>query len=145
MKVAASAKEWAQEQDCVPIELPPVATGYWRTLDFLREQQCQANWCWAAVASSIAHFYRPSTIVTQCRIANGELRRKDCCDAKCNTGGPCDVYGFLMSSLFRVGHFRKLVLSKQATLEQVRGEIDKLRPLCARLAWFRGGAHFVTK
>lgn len=130
--------------DCVAI--PPVkpTKSRWHNFDFPLQLQELRNWCWAALAASVEHFYRPSSHVTQCSIANGELRREDCCDSEGKLGGCCDVPGFLMSSLNRVGHFRKWTPLKDPTPDQVREETNSRRPLCTRIAWFGGGAHFVT-
>ncbi len=74
----------------------------WHRLDFWMQHQQQTNWCWAAVATSVSHFFNPASTWTQCAVANGELNRNDCCGS--GASGPCNVYGFLGSSLTRVGH-----------------------------------------
>ncbi|UGY18347.1 papain-like cysteine protease family protein [Bradyrhizobium septentrionale] len=126
---------------CVPIELPPLTQSRWRLLDFKNQQQEKSNWCWAAVAASVAHFYRPSSTVTQCDIANGQLGQDDCCVGGNET---CNVYGYLMSSLFRVGHFSKWTARRPASFQETQEEIGGTRPLCMRIVWNGGGAHLVT-
>ena len=113
----------------------------WHRLDFAMQHQQQTNWCWAAVATSVALFYDPASTWTQCGVANGELSRNDCCGAGAN--GPCNVYGFLDSSLTRVGHLDHMTGSS-STFAQVQTEINGGRPLCARTAWAGGGAHFLA-
>jgi len=49
-----------------------------------------------------------------------------------------------MSSLFRVGHFKKWVALRPATADEIIGETASERPLCARIAWYGGGAHLVV-
>jgi hypothetical protein len=113
----------------------------WHRLDFAMQHQQQTNWCWAAVSTSVALFYDPASTWTQCAVANGELNRNDCCGT--GASGPCNVYGFLDSSLTRVGHLDHMT-SSSSTFAQAQTEIDGGRPLCARTAWSGGGAHFLA-
>ena len=131
----------AAEFACTPIDLPANPQQSWHVLDFEIQQQERTNWCWAAVAASVARYYDPHSKFTQCSVASGELGHD------CSTGGkpdPCNVYGYLMSSLFRVGHFEKWVAQRPATTGEIEGEIGQGRPLCARIVWNGGGAHLVA-
>lgn len=114
----------------------------WQTLSLAMQHQAEMSWCWAAVAASVAQFYEPSGTVSQCGLADGELHRTDCCTT--GAGGPCDVYGDLASSLYRVGHLKKWDIAKPSGFPSVVAEVDASRPLCARIAWHSGGAHFVA-
>src|ERR1700719_1931391 len=71
-------------------------------LDFCIQHQRHSNWCWAAVATSVALFYQPAGKWTQCVVANSALGRKDCC--RKGAGGTCNVIGHLQNSLTVVGH-----------------------------------------
>jgi Papain-like cysteine protease AvrRpt2 len=113
----------------------------WHRLDFAMQHQQQTNWCWAAVATSVSLFYDPASTWTQCAVANSELGRTDCCGT--GASGPCNVYGFLGSSLTTVGHLDHQTGST-STFGDVQTEIDAGRPLCARTAWSGGGAHFLA-
>ena len=113
----------------------------WHRLDFMMQHQQQTNWCWAAVATSVALYYDPASTWTQCAVANGELGRTDCCGT--GASGPCNVYGYLASSLTRVGHLDHWAAGT-ATFAQVGTEIDAGRPLGVRTAWSGGGAHFLA-
>jgi hypothetical protein len=113
----------------------------WQLLPFSIQVQEQPNWCWTAVATSVAAFFDANTKQTQCQLASEELRRTDCCSAN---RSPCNVYGFLASSLNRVRHLRKWRIGNVAALAEVQQEIDDELPLCARVAYEAGGAHFVT-
>lgn len=130
------------DPQCCPIELPSVQGSEWHTLHLDMQQQEKSNWCWAAVAASVARFFRPADTVTQCSIANGELRRSDCCE-DCD-GDPCNVSGYMMSSLYRVGHFRKWLARRPPHQRQIVEEVDDSRPLCARVVWQGGGSHYLT-
>jgi hypothetical protein len=112
----------------------------WHRLDFSMQHQQQTNWCWAATSTSVALFYDPASTWTQCAVANGELSRNDCCGA--GASGPCNVYGFLGSSLTRVGHFDHSTGSS-STFATVQTEVNAGRPLGVRTAWSGGGAHFL--
>jgi hypothetical protein len=112
-------------------------------IDFEMQDQCHSNWCWAAVAASVAAYYGHP--IAQCQVANLELQRDDCCDFEC--GAPdvdVDVTSVFASPLNRVGCFRRLSRFKQATPAEVREELAAGRPICARTIWPGGGAHFLT-
>jgi Papain-like cysteine protease AvrRpt2/Repeat of unknown function (DUF346) len=110
-------------------------------LTFTMQHQQQTNWCWAAVATSVSLFCDPASTWTQCTVANAELSRTDCCGD--GASGPCNVYGFLDTSLTTVGHLDHWTGSS-STFAELRTEIDAGRPLCARTAWSGGGAHFLA-
>jgi hypothetical protein len=113
----------------------------WDRLSFAMQQQEESNWCWAAVSTSIALYYEPSSAWTQCSVANGELGRNDCCGAGANTA--CNVYGFLDSALTRVGHLDRWA-SGAAVFQSLDDEVDAGRPVGIRVAWSGGGAHFLA-
>lgn len=114
----------------------------WRLLPFAMQTQTQANWCWAAVTASVAAYFDKHTRSTQCSVADNELRREDCCRG--GAAGPCNVYGYLASALYRVGHLKAWSAGRPAALERVRDEIDDKRPVCMRVGWRSGGGHFLT-
>jgi hypothetical protein len=113
----------------------------WHRLDFSMQHQQQTNWCWAAVSTSVALFFSPSSGWTQCAVANGELNRNDCCGT--GASGPCNVYGFLDTALTRVGHLDHFA-GGTSTFSQIQSEINGGRPLGVRTAWSGGGAHFLA-
>jgi hypothetical protein len=130
--------------DSTPIELPADLQESWHVLDFEIQQQERTKWCWAAVAASVARYYDPLSTFTQCSIASAELMQDCHCGGGKPDPDPCNVYGYLMSSLFRVGHFKKWVALRPATADEIIGETASERPLCARIAWYGGGAHLVV-
>jgi hypothetical protein len=113
----------------------------WDRLSFQMQAQQQTNWCWAAVSTSVSHYYDASSTWTQCEVANGELGRTDCCAGGASTS--CNVYGTLDTSLSRVGHLDHMA-SGAASFQSVDDEIDAGRPLGIRVAWSGGGAHFLA-
>jgi hypothetical protein len=118
---------------------PPFRT----LIGFLIEAQLQDEWCWAAVSVMVAKYYG-TTRWSQCALAADELGL-DCCGAdgpvKGNSG--CDRPWFLDAPLARVGHFDRISWAAEA-FASIQGEINASRPLCARIAWNGGSAHFVA-
>ena len=58
-----------------------------------------------------------------------ELMRSDCCDGGA-ADGPCNVYGFLASSLNRVHCLKSWAIDQCAAFAAVCDEIDSGRPVC---------------
>lgn len=110
-------------------------------LPFNMQAQQQSNWCWAAVSTSVAEYFDSGSGWTQCKVANGELGRSDCCGT--GASGPCNVYGTLDTSLTRVGHLDHMA-GGTATYSTVTSEVAEGRPVGARTAWSGGGAHFLA-
>jgi peptidoglycan hydrolase-like protein with peptidoglycan-binding domain len=110
-------------------------------LKFTMQQQEQTNWCWAAVSTSVSHFYDTSSSWTQCKVANTQLGRTDCCGT--GGSGECNVYGYLDKGLVEVGRFDHL---QNGTIgfEDLQNEMIASRPLGIRVAWAGGGAHFIA-
>jgi hypothetical protein len=108
-------------------------------LAFSIQAQQRTNWCWAAVAVSVATYYDPATHWTQCLLANAELGRDDCCEDI----PVCNVASYLDTALERVGHLREWETSP-ASFEGVVEEVDAGNPLCARIEWPNGRGHFVA-
>ena len=104
----------------------------WDRLSFQMQAQQQTNWCWAAVSTSVSHYYDASSTWTQCEVANGELSRTDCCAGGASTS--CNVYGTLDTSLSRVGHLDHMD-SSVASFQSVDNEIDAGRPLGIRVPY----------
>jgi hypothetical protein len=131
--------------DLVPVDRATVAaqteSSAASRLAFVIEHQRHSNWCWAAVAASIASFYEAATRWSQCAVADAELRRSDCCGA--GGSGACNVGGYLRTALALVGHLDDWIQAS-STFAAVIVEIDGGRPLCARTRWVGGGAHFVA-
>jgi hypothetical protein len=97
-------------------------------------------WCWAAVAKSVARFYRPTRELTQCQIAGLTLGRGGCCSA-----GPrqsaCDAQTSLVTALKVVGHFAG---DGPPDVELVCRLIDEGRPVGIFIEWTRTSGHFAA-
>lgn len=108
---------------------------------FNMQHQLEDNWCWAAVSTSVDHFYNPSSTVTQCQVVNAQLGRSDCCS---NGGSPaCNQYGYLDKALTYVKRLDH-VDSSTEPYATVVSQATQWHPLGIRVAWSGGGAHFIA-
>ena len=107
-----------------------------RNLGFSVQRQMHSNWCWVAVATSVARYYNPESKWTQCAVANRKLGRRDCCGNGVN--GKCNVTGHLKESLALVRHAERRPELKsigRISFNRVQREIDAGRPLGVRTQW----------
>lgn len=112
----------------------------WRRLAFTVQHQQQTNWCWCAVAVSVANFYGANLM--QCTFANTYLSRTDCCTAT-GASGPCNQQTGLGAAIRAAGHLASFSESRPS-FDTVRGEIDGGRPVGVRIEWSGGGGHAVV-
>lgn len=112
-----------------------------RYLHLTMQTQQQSNWCWAAVSTSVAHFYSSSSPWTQCSVVNAELGASTCCTN--GSSSSCNQPWYLDLALTRVGHLDHWA-GGTATRQQIMTEIDHRRPLGVRIGWSGGGGHFVA-
>lgn len=76
---------------------------------------------------------------TQCDTANHCLNRTDCCSKPSN----CNVYGYLDQSLTYCKSFNTM-MSGTYSAANIENQINMGRPVCVRVAWNGGGAHFLA-
>jgi len=107
-------------------------------MPFPIEQQEQALWCWAAVSDSADHYFDTASTLKQCIVAKAVLGR-DCC------GNPpaCNQAMKLQDALSSIGRLAKPPSSGPPSFNKLKNELNALRPVAVRIAWFGGGAHFV--
>lgn len=98
-----------------------VLPGMGQTLNFVMEPQMQTEWCWAAVAVSVARFYQPTNTIEQCQVVNGELGRDDCCGGGVFTG--CNIPYTLDTALGQVGHLSRPIERDPTPFQEVEAEI----------------------
>ncbi len=113
----------------------------WASVDFTMQHQQQSKWCWAATSTSVAHFFKPSTGWTQCKVANHIKGRSDCCGS--GASGPCNDGDSLEDALNVVDHLN-YVEGDAASYDNVQGMIAAGLPVPVRTAWSGGGAHFIA-
>ncbi|MFF5710566.1 MULTISPECIES: papain-like cysteine protease family protein [Streptomyces] len=104
---------------------------------FFMHPQEQTNWCWAATAMSVSHFYDAASPWIQCILADDEFGSTDCC-ADGSTPA-CNRPWYLFSALKRVGHNGQVEEGVASALEF---EIAARRPVVTKIVWSGGGSHF---
>jgi hypothetical protein len=111
------------------------------SLAFQMEPQQQTEWCWAAVTSSIDHYFNSASTWSQCLLANNQLQQTTCC---ANGGSAqCNCPWYLDRSLSLVNRLRSYVQGV-ASFTGVQQEINNNDPLGVRIGWTGGGGHFVV-
>src|SRR5437868_815642 len=101
-------------------------------------KQIQPNWCWAAVASTLAGYYfddKPP--LTQCDIA-GLVLNQNCCpnNQACNQGQDFDVVmdrlnAKIIERQYVNGPMNKTHLTRPMFFDDIRNSIDSGVPICA--------------
>jgi Papain-like cysteine protease AvrRpt2 len=111
---------------------------------FEMQSQEQDNWCWAATATSVSHFYNSASAWTQCLLANSVLPcpgGEDCCvDGSVSA---CDVPWHLEKALSATSNLLG-VRSGVVSFSDLTSLIGAGNPLGTRVEWSGGGGHFVV-
>ncbi len=109
-------------------------------LPFTMQHQTQTNWCWAAVSTSMSHFYNGASTWTQCLTANQQLGQTTCCvtpgSSSCNQGGYLDKAMTTMGNL-------DAWQGGTVPVTTLNGDVLRSLPVGVRVAWSGGGAHFI--
>ncbi len=113
-----------------------------KALAFLGQSQEQSNWCWAAVATGVSHFYGRSHW-SQCGVANATLGRFDCCGTGAADQQKCNRPYYLEGALQTTGHLFDTE-ARPLTFVEVEAEIDNGRPVGCRVGWRDGTGHFLV-
>ena len=96
--------------------------------EFDWQRQEQTHWCWAAMTAAVSLYYDPSSIWTQCRLANAVEGRKDCCE---DGGSPeCNIEQDAKTGLEKTGNFHSET-TEAALPQQIADEMRQLRPIVA--------------
>jgi hypothetical protein len=98
---------------------------------FPMEQQKEADWCWNAVAVSVEHYFDPQSTLTQEHFAKQVL------------GKVIDEAFSLALALEDVNRYNG-ALGGAIRFADIQRQIDANLPVCVRIAWSEGGAHFVV-
>lgn len=130
----------------VPLPAPPTTSasprggaGASRTLPLAMQPQEATFWCWAATATSVAHFYDAHSTWTQCALAGTCLSKSCCADH-----APCDEVFVLDVPLRTTGNLQGAAFAGPATRAQVQTEIDAGRVICCFVDWGDTSGHFVA-
>jgi hypothetical protein len=105
------------------------------------QQQVEDAWCWAAVAVSVDHYFNTASTWTQCKLAKNLVGNgKDCCADPSACNGPAK----LQVALETIGRLVGQPILGQLPFEQLQTTIASGFPVCVRIGWAEGGAHFVV-
>jgi hypothetical protein len=121
----------------------PCLAGSEYYLEIKLEQQLKSRWCWGALACAIAGYYETMN-VQQAQLAGELIKDSD-------TGH--EIYAledrqeknvnFKLDVVLKyVGCFSHWSAGKP-NFDRLKFEINQGRPLCVRLEWFKGGAHYI--
>ena len=114
---------------------------YSKVLNFNMESQLKSNWCWAATADSVSHFYaKLLNPWSQCKIASHE-QGLSCCNTPTPSG--CNVAWYLDKALDCTHNYVSMSSSTMAW-DAVKAEIDKGLVVGTRIGWNGGGGHFMV-
>ena len=111
---------------------------------FHMELQQQDNWCWAAVAASVNN-WAGRTRVTQCEVA--VLLRGQ---GPCQNPASFDLPNKLQDAFAALQIANDPHAGQTTAFNFIQSEIDRNRPICARILWDKDGdleaenAHFVV-
>jgi hypothetical protein len=107
---------------------------------FEMQPQEEGNWCWAAVTVSVDRYFAATSLnVAQCELA-GQVFGAGVCGHEENFNEPRT----LQKGLRIVGNLNEPPIGGPVDFDTLRKEITADRPVCARIAWDGGGAHFVA-
>lgn len=123
VKAVAAAK--------APKNPEPLATPIVHAVTFTMQSQQQSNWCWAAVAASVADYYDPPSGWTQYTVVNAVNGRTDCCHFPTSTA--CNCPGSVADALTATGNLASV--GGPVSKETIIGELQAGRPTAARVAW----------
>lgn len=112
-------------------------------LEIELERQLKSRWCWASLACAIARYYETMD-VQQAQFAAELLKNVDAehniypieDQLEKNVDFKLDV------ALKYAGCFSHWSAGKP-TFDRLKFEINQGRPLCVRLEWLKGGAHYI--
>jgi len=105
------------------------------------QQQAQTQWCWAAVAASIAGFYNSRSAHSQCSTVCAVLPDSSCC---ANGASPrCNVPDSLERALKYVTHWAS-TLQGSPTWIRIDQELSAHHPVGVLVRLLGGSGHFVA-
>ena len=103
-------------------------------------KQEQRNWCWAACADMILHYYGNPGI-TQCQLANWAFGQSSCCQIPSSTLCDNGIGDAKISQLFSVYGLRSSYTANYVAYGILDIEIGSRRPVEVGYTWNGGGGH----
>jgi len=120
-------------------------------IGFNMEKQEHNNWCWAAVAVSVDRHFAPDSTWCQRRLASKmakkeKLKVKSCgtCQNRKPTPRTCNRPWYLDKALELVDRLRGKPKPAPLSFAQIEKKIKAGFPVCLRVLWGEGGAHFIV-
>ena len=110
----------------------------WRRVRFSVGEQLQIEWCWAADAVGIDHFFNHASTMQQCTVVNTVLGLSACCVTPISPA--CNQPHSMTNVLTIINHLQSH-LPTPLSFTAVKQEIDSGRPLCTHISWNTGGGH----
>ena len=98
--------------------------------------------CWAAIATSVDHYFNRDSMFTQCSVASAVLGRS-CCSLN-GIPDACNKVEYLETALDRVQRLESPPSASALAFSDICKLIDKKMPVCARIQWPNGEGHFVV-
>jgi|GEM_PF-3311042 len=142
MKIKIESRSSGHSTFGVPFKKPEIRNS-WIVLDFFLEMQLLGRWCWAAISSKAANYYKGIQLSQQ-EVASRTLGI-DCSnilnDPEVSEKG--NVNTTLDLSLKEVGCFSHWSLGKPS-FERIQHEINLGHPVAFRVEWYQGGAHYAV-
>jgi hypothetical protein len=108
----------------------------------LMQTQIEDEWCWAAVAVSVDHYFDSQSTKTQCQVAQAVLNNAGCCGNQ----DSCDQPAKLQDALGQRAGVGRLdqVLPRYLQFSEIQDKLKANLPVCVRIGWAKGGGHFVA-
>ena len=123
----------------VPRSAVPKST--MRHVEFAMQKQEQSNWCWAAVAVSVSHFFDVESLWEQCSLVNAALAQKTCCANGATR--TCNRPWYLDRALRRTSNIHTW-RSGSMSFADLAEQLAHGSPVGVRIGWKGGGGHFVV-
>jgi len=122
------------------------------TIKFDMQKQQHSNWCWAAVAVSVARHFDPDSTWCQCRLASRmakieKLKVAGCgtCPKSTRVPEKCNRPWYLQKALAIVKRLAGKPEGSPLSFRKIKEHIKAGRPVCTRILWGGGtAAHFVV-
>lgn len=121
---------------------------------FNLQHQNQDKWCWAAVTTSIVHFFDPDTSLTQCKVVelckgratDPKLAVTECCPKTKARNEKCgEVYKSVSNQTHKLSEalkklglldsFKEFEEERPLSLDVIRKEINAGLPIAVRIGW----------
>ena len=113
---------------------------------FTMQEQKLDQWCWAAVAVSIANYVKPDSAPSQCEVASRVFTKVSggCCGGSISDA--CDQPATLTQALDAVHHDAGVPILGPLKFTKIQEVIDGGWPIPVRIVWEDnpGNAHFVV-